>query len=545
MMLAWLAHPVTILAVVVLAVNDHLLKAAYPGLVTGKLSDLAGLVVAPPLLAVVIAAIARRLPATPAALAALAVSGVAFTAVKSTPAGAAVASAAWSAVTGPSVILADHTDLAALPALGLTAWVWTRARRRPASRAAIRRFGVLVVLPAAALAVAATSAPEYPDTVAVASWRNLIVVGQGDAFHENNRQAEEWLASDQDGRVWRLMAPSESAAFEQELTTLDVKAQQACVPGEPAHCYRIVPGHLRVEETVDAGATWTVSWEVPDGKRQYLARSYEGLDDVTYLSSQALAVHPTPGGYVVVVANGRDGCAVRDVTGHWERIGFGAYGRINAPPAPLDANPRTLATEAVIAVLAALLAIGVGGWRAARRGAVSPRSRWSLLTAFTIVLGVGGAIALLGALAIRVGDLFELMGVLIAGAGLVVTLVGAVGVLVVASERALGALRLLLLLLIGVITAAGSFTPYVVWARGATGYRGASLLALVAMLAGIAFAGWLGNRVGHSPPTEYDPPYPNPSGSPLPRPAWQSDPYGRQHGQSGRPEGQGGTGPPV
>ncbi|WP_345393526.1 hypothetical protein [Nonomuraea salmonea] len=32
----------------VLLVNDHLLKAAFPGVVTGKLSDVAGLLVAPP-----------------------------------------------------------------------------------------------------------------------------------------------------------------------------------------------------------------------------------------------------------------------------------------------------------------------------------------------------------------------------------------------------------------------------------------------------------------------------------------------------------------
>jgi hypothetical protein len=45
--LAWLGHPVTLLSLVLLLVNDHLLKDAYPGLATGKLSDLAGLVVAP------------------------------------------------------------------------------------------------------------------------------------------------------------------------------------------------------------------------------------------------------------------------------------------------------------------------------------------------------------------------------------------------------------------------------------------------------------------------------------------------------------------
>ena len=59
-----LASPVFVLALVVLVLNDHVFKQAWPGLVTGKLSDFAGLVVAPLLLAVPLAAIGvrRRVP---------------------------------------------------------------------------------------------------------------------------------------------------------------------------------------------------------------------------------------------------------------------------------------------------------------------------------------------------------------------------------------------------------------------------------------------------------------------------------------------------
>lgn len=45
-----LLHPVAIAAVTLLLVNDHLLKAVLPGVVTGKLSDFAGLVYFPLLL---------------------------------------------------------------------------------------------------------------------------------------------------------------------------------------------------------------------------------------------------------------------------------------------------------------------------------------------------------------------------------------------------------------------------------------------------------------------------------------------------------------
>jgi hypothetical protein len=42
-----LLHPVALAAIAALVLNDHVLKAHYPGLVTGKLSDFAGIVLAP------------------------------------------------------------------------------------------------------------------------------------------------------------------------------------------------------------------------------------------------------------------------------------------------------------------------------------------------------------------------------------------------------------------------------------------------------------------------------------------------------------------
>jgi hypothetical protein len=40
-------HPIALASTALLVVNDHVLKAAYPGFVTGKLSDFAGMIVAP------------------------------------------------------------------------------------------------------------------------------------------------------------------------------------------------------------------------------------------------------------------------------------------------------------------------------------------------------------------------------------------------------------------------------------------------------------------------------------------------------------------
>src|SRR5690349_13352126 len=107
----WVAHPVTIAATAVLLLNDHVLKQAWPGVVTGKLSDVAGLVVAPAVLGLLTGVF---LAGHAGAAVAVVLTGAGFTWVKTTAAGAGAASAAWSVVNGPSVVLADPADLVAL-----------------------------------------------------------------------------------------------------------------------------------------------------------------------------------------------------------------------------------------------------------------------------------------------------------------------------------------------------------------------------------------------------------------------------------------------
>lgn len=152
--LRWLGAPPTLLALAVLALNDHVLKQAAPGVVTGKLSDLAGLVLTPALLAVVLAVL--RVPrAAPVALVATA---VAFTVVKTTVSGVEAANAVWSWVGWPTQILRDPTDLLALPALLLAALVSRSERRRvPGARHRVGLALGALALPFPVVATAATS----------------------------------------------------------------------------------------------------------------------------------------------------------------------------------------------------------------------------------------------------------------------------------------------------------------------------------------------------------------------------------------------------
>jgi hypothetical protein len=404
--LTWLAHPVTVVALALLAVNDHVLKAAYPGPVTGKVSDLAGLLVAPPVLAAVAVLATRRLPAAVAAHGAIVAVGVGFALTKAHPTGAAAASALWSLVRGQSVILADRTDLAALPILAVAAWLAGRARRRPDPGRAwrlrpdlARRLSILVVLPAATLAMAATSAVYYPSAVTVVPWRSGIAVGMGYTFQETvPGEASTWRVSE-DGVTWRDLTPEEQPGFDAAGRS---PVTEQCAPAPATReCYRVVPSHLRVEQSLDGGATWSVSWEVTDHRRDLLAHRYPEISNVsTDLASRALAISARPGGYVVVVANGRDGLAVRDVRGEWRRTGVVSpdEGSSYDPPQPIDGTPGNLVLAAVLAALLAGLAtvgIAVGGAAVTRKAA---------LIVFSTILAVAAPMAWIATLGLYSHD---------------------------------------------------------------------------------------------------------------------------------------------
>ena len=112
-------HPVVLLAIGLLIINDHLLKAVAPGWWTGKLSDLAGLAFAPIVLqAAWELATARRgswRPSPTVLLVAIAVTGAGFAAVKLIPPAAALCGAALGALQWPFHAMAALLDGSAMP----------------------------------------------------------------------------------------------------------------------------------------------------------------------------------------------------------------------------------------------------------------------------------------------------------------------------------------------------------------------------------------------------------------------------------------------
>lgn len=353
--LAWLTHPVSAVAVLVLLVNDHLLKAAAPGVVTGKVSDVAGLIFAPALVAALCCLLVPSLPARWASVAALVLVGAAFTLVKALPGGAGVASAAWS-VLRPSVILADPTDLLALPALGIAWWVRCRSLEPVVSTPIARGVRATVVLPLAVLGVAATSAPDYPavDRVVVVDGR--VLAGLYNAYHgvPGGDTDLDDAATTIDGVTWTAVKLAGAPA-------LPPRATSACVPDRPDVCYRAVPGRLAVQESTDAGRTWRMSWQVTEGRRAFLARGETDLRSPRdHLRTVEVAVLPVAGGYRVFAADRLDGIAIRQPDGTWQRTGVGYFGH-PSPPAPLTAPGKHVWAEYALAVAlgSALFVLGL------------------------------------------------------------------------------------------------------------------------------------------------------------------------------------------
>jgi hypothetical protein len=133
-----LTAPLPLCAVALLALNDHLLKGAYPGAITGKLSDLAGCFVLPLFLSALLALSTRLSAGTRLAVGALA-TVVFFTAIKLSPLAASATARALAVAVAPlglrgGRLVADPTDLVALP-LALAAWAYgRRAHARAGAR---------------------------------------------------------------------------------------------------------------------------------------------------------------------------------------------------------------------------------------------------------------------------------------------------------------------------------------------------------------------------------------------------------------------------
>jgi hypothetical protein len=328
-----LAHPGSVLALVVLVLNDHVLKQAWPGWVTGKLSDVAGLVVAPLLLAAVLALV--RVPrAMPVSLAA---TGAGFVLCKTSTFGAEVTSTVWSLFGTPTMIRADVTDLLALPAL-YAAWRIHRTVAAAVGGDWRRTVAVAVgtaLLPVGVLATSATSCGEWRGYTGVA-----VLEGDfpGTPHEEEVRLGGDddngWLTIDADGRFAEPGVQVDGPGLWQGQRT------RTCVAGR---CWRLEGDS--VESSVD-GRSWSREGTLTEADRATIVEQEgdEECGDPLPVRPVDIAAAELGGGVQVIVALERGGIWRRNIDGTWTVLTIDTLGE--AVQRDLPSPPRVTEVDA-------------------------------------------------------------------------------------------------------------------------------------------------------------------------------------------------------
>jgi hypothetical protein len=315
-----------------LAVNDALLKQAFPGWWTGKLSDLAGVFIV-----AVVLGLATRRPWTADLL-----TGAGFVALKLSPTVAALAAPLLGGVTRT-----DATDLLALVAL-------LPAHRFVAHHVEPRTEGRpwQVPLSAAAisltvLSVSATSCAYPPDGIssfAVDGDQILAFTpaaeldddqhdvedatsteGRGSTTSTRPRIVEAYRSGD-GGTSWEEIDPPRRVG---DPLGREVSGPDAC--REDGTCFRTTRddgGPLGAVEVREPDGTWQVTSTLSDEelRRIELQTVRCGRDDVGQGFFESVAIVDGPRGEHVLVAMGDEGALHLEPGGSdWERVAVGPY----------------------------------------------------------------------------------------------------------------------------------------------------------------------------------------------------------------------------
>jgi hypothetical protein len=311
---AWglITRPLFSGSVFVLALNDQILKARWPGFITGKLSDVAGVV----MVAMLAGALTRstRLGA--------AVTTVAFAALKLIPGIAEFVAPVLGGITRR-----DTADLLALVAL-IPAICWLdrrtlhpmpqQSQRSPTI--AIRCVGLMC----AVAATSATSCASVDSVHGVVSDGSTVWAQFGDTFRlapepeavptpqssqastaPQPRTEQTWVSSNDGGRTWdRSTAPS--AVIE--------TPDQTCL--DSGLCFRLLSGEGVEEARI--GESWRSSYAFTDEQRNRLRYTTDDCGD--YQQFESLTIAGSGNEQTVIVAMATEGVLVREPSGIWNRV---------------------------------------------------------------------------------------------------------------------------------------------------------------------------------------------------------------------------------
>lgn len=253
-----LRDPRFLTALVVLLVNDLVLKAVWPGFVSGKLSDLAGLVFFP----VVIASMFALVRVRPRPGIVIGAAAVWFIGLQVNVTIDGLHETALSFLLPWDVVnTMDPTDLIALVAVPLSARVLSSPRPITLQVGA-RRAVVACVL----LGCLAETGPDS-DTIGPPILNDN---GELEVLREGDFSWQDGSTIDVDGPLESItIAPIGFEEFESTLETF-AGAREACLTSTSSRCFRLGESVFVVEESSDGGASWSSSWAINEDR--YLMR---------------------------------------------------------------------------------------------------------------------------------------------------------------------------------------------------------------------------------------------------------------------------------
>jgi hypothetical protein len=309
-----LMHPVSLSAVVVLLINDHLLRWRWPSWWTGKIGDVAWLIFAPALLAALLAWFApqslRRFPTRLGGLA-LALVGGAFVLVKTLPAAHVAFQHLYNGLLPwDSMLRRDPSDLLALPALFIAAWVWRRPRLRWSKRSLPRRAWLIISL--ATLATVANSAAPDLGITCLAVTDDRI-----EAYHIYSYN--EIFVSRDGGLTWQATDVETPPV---DLGGCENRPDRWTIETPNAH-YRFTQGES-IERSTDGGQTWQIEFELGDNEPR-IAYYRKTRSSIPLGASYPKDAVWDPESDHVIAAMGQDGVLVRTPEDGWRWVTVGRY----------------------------------------------------------------------------------------------------------------------------------------------------------------------------------------------------------------------------
>lgn len=357
-------HPLVLVSILVLLLNDHVFKTIMPSDLTGKLSDLAGLFFFPFLLGAIFQGLAklawptRRFPSQLVLAASFMLSAAVFMGIKLIPPVNEFMAGMLSALFQlPVRIALDPTDLTAF-AVFIPAWMlWARIEQ--GRRARVPGKLEYAVLGLGALACAATS-PCMP----VPSIQRLITIN--DALYarmEPNNPAG--FVSRDLGNTWEAVQTI-PAGILSDMAEPPSLPLTLCDPADESICFRI-SGQPWVEGSQDGGTTWRTAWRIPPERESYLMRKNRALGGcgrTPDLIPRDMAFVTQPGGSTLVVAMGNEGVVIHPPSGAWQRVAVSLFIRPTPLAAPnLDQAFQEIGFETILGLAGAVIIyLGLSLW---------------------------------------------------------------------------------------------------------------------------------------------------------------------------------------